>query len=133
MAAPVPRSEWLFHPRGLVLVVQAYGDLDAENFRYGRGQIAAAVRAGEYEKVIVDMRRATVLLTPGELTDVVRETAQVSYVQPVGMLVPEGFDLLAFHHSFAMANRGLTRLWWTDPADALDWAGLDHLPAFKSP
>lgn len=128
----INRSEWVFHRQGTVMIVQTYGELDAVEFRRGRSLITEEASEFVCERILVDFRPARVLLSDSELVAVIKETAGVPYQQPVGMLVREPHQMIAFRHAFAMALRGLSRLCWTDPYDALEWAGLESLPPFKS-
>jgi hypothetical protein len=126
------QAEWIFYAEKPVLVVQAYGDLTPSTFRLGRVRIAEEVRRARWcSRVLVDMRRARVLLTPDELGAVTAEVLEAPYTAPVGMLVRECDQTLAFRHAFMMAAHGAIRMWWTDPYDALEWTGLTALPAFR--
>lgn len=126
------QSEWIFQFEKPVLVVQAYGDLTADTFRLGRARIAGEAKRTQCDRVLVDMRPGRMLLTPAELPDVVREAQRAPYLQPVGMIASECDQTLVFRHALMMAARGATRMFWTYPYDALEWARLTALPPFKS-
>jgi hypothetical protein len=127
------QAEWVFYEERRILVVQAYGDLTIDTVREGRKRIADQVRGSRCSRVLVDMRRAVVLLSPKELGTVTGEVMEARYAQPVGLLVRECDQTLAFRHAVMMAVKGMVRLWWTDPYDALEWTGLTALPPFREP
>lgn len=120
------QATWVFHDRGRTLVAQAYGDLTAGATQASGYRLAEEASRTQCHQILVDLRPAVPLLSADQLLQMAGcVTAEV------GFLVRECDQSIAFRHALMMAMKGVVRMYWTDPFDALEWCGLECLPPFR--
>ena len=105
-----------------VLVVAASGRATSESLKVLRGFILTLVAQQHAQAVLVDFTEADAEMNPGEWFENARETAKRGPILPLAMVVrPEYFDVVV-QHCFDVAEHGLRRMAFTDPARAFAWA-----------
>lgn len=127
--AAVDRAVHRLHRVGRVLYGRIEGPTSNDTLRVARVAIFHSARAQQTDKVLMDLRAAQILLEPHDWAATTREAMDVYTVDTrVGILVTSEQRPALWGYCRGMLERGYTRLLFTSPGLAMEWAGLKEIP-----
>jgi hypothetical protein len=78
-------------------------------------------------RALVDLRRAVLLIAPGDWDAIATQTVQEGPPDvALGLLVDPSGEAMAWRYCMGMMQRGHTRVPFTSAEQALRWAGVPH-------
>lgn len=117
-------SGFITHRVGGALLVQISGVLTRQAAFRVRSEVGQELEARPAVKVLVDMRRAALLLAPSDLIALVADALVHPMEAPIAWLVDGPQESTAWAYFTPLIDAGYTRAVFTSPEQAQAWVRL---------